>query len=76
MTARTTTAAPRVRSNMGNSHNALFALRRQELERWIDRAIAVLDDIDGEPDFEDDEREPDTDEWDGDEGHEDRRRHP
>ena len=69
MTARTA-AAPRMR-NMDRAHVALFALRRRELERWIDRAIAVLDDIDGEPDIEDDEREPDIDEWNGDEGRED-----
>jgi hypothetical protein len=33
-----------------------MAIRRQELERWIDRAIAILDDLDGDADFE-----PETD---------------
>jgi hypothetical protein len=30
-------------------------LRRRELERWIDRAIALLDMLDGDADLEDDE---------------------
>lgn len=75
MTGRMTTATPGAR-NGGHAHNALLALRRQELERWIDRAIAILDSIDGEPDLEDDERETDVDEWNGDEGHENWRRQP
>lgn len=36
---------------------AIHAFRRRELERWIDRAITLLDEMDGEPDFEDDEIE-------------------
>lgn len=34
-------------------------LRRTMLERWIEDAIALLDQIDGDPDLEDDDREAD-----------------
>jgi hypothetical protein len=36
---------------------AIFNFRRAELERWIDNAIALLDQIDGDPDLEDDDVE-------------------
>lgn len=38
---------------------AIYSYRRRTLEQWIDRAIALLDQIDGDPDYEDDEREDD-----------------
>lgn len=41
---------------------AIQHFRRQELERWIDNAIALLDQFDGDPDLEDDEREETLDE--------------
>lgn len=39
---------------------AIFAYRRHELECWIEKAIALLDQMDGDPDIEDDEREADA----------------
>ncbi|WP_432346652.1 hypothetical protein WMC41_00605 [Shinella yambaruensis] len=36
---------------------ALENFRRSELERWIDRAIDLLDTMDGDPDLEDDDLE-------------------
>jgi hypothetical protein len=36
---------------------AIYNFRRAELERWIDRALELLDQIDGDPDFEDNEIE-------------------
>lgn len=33
--------------------------RRQMLEHWIEQAIALLDQMDGDPDIEDDDREAD-----------------
>jgi len=36
---------------------AIENFRRSELERWIDRAIDLLDTMDGDPDREDDEIE-------------------
>lgn len=47
--------SPASRSRAGSP--AIFAFRRQELERWIDEAIALLDVLDGDVDLEDDERE-------------------
>ncbi|KQT03178.1 MULTISPECIES: hypothetical protein [unclassified Rhizobium] len=41
---------------------AIYQFRRQELERWIDNAIALLDHLDGDPDLEDDDREETMDE--------------
>ncbi|MFK4062924.1 hypothetical protein [Brucella anthropi] len=38
---------------------AVYRLRRLMLEKWIEEAIALLDQIDGDPDLEDDEREND-----------------
>lgn len=35
------------------SSPAVYRLRRLMLEQWIERAIALLDQIDGEPDLED-----------------------
>ncbi|WP_195706751.1 hypothetical protein [Brucella sp. 10RB9213] len=32
---------------------AIYRLRRQMLEQWIEQAIALLDQMDGEPDLED-----------------------
>ncbi|MCB4917106.1 hypothetical protein LAV78_01020 [Brucella intermedia] len=32
---------------------AIYRLRRLLLEKWIEEAIALLDQIDGEPDLED-----------------------
>jgi hypothetical protein len=57
-----------------NAKDAVLAFRRQELERWIEYAIALLDAIDGDSDREDDEREPDIDELCGDEAEQDRRK--
>ena len=37
----------------------IYRYRRRSLEQWIDRAIALLDQLDGDPDLEDDEREDD-----------------
>jgi hypothetical protein len=34
------------------THPVIHAYRRQQLELWIERAIALLDDMDGDPDFE------------------------
>ncbi|MEQ1405657.1 hypothetical protein ABK249_12000 [Neorhizobium sp. Rsf11] len=36
---------------------AIYQFRRAEIERWIENAIALLDEIDGDPDLEDDELE-------------------
>lgn len=36
---------------------AIEAFRRSELERWINDAIDLLDAMDGDPDFEDDDLE-------------------
>ena len=36
---------------------AIYNFRRAELERWIDQAIDLLNEIDGDPDLEDDELE-------------------
>jgi hypothetical protein len=36
---------------------AIYNFRRAELERWIDRALELLDQIDGDPDIEDNEIE-------------------
>jgi hypothetical protein len=36
---------------------AIYNFRRAELERWIDRALELLDQIDGDPDLEDNEIE-------------------
>jgi hypothetical protein len=36
------------------SSPAVHRLRRLTLEKWIEDAIALLDTIDGDPDFEDD----------------------
>ncbi|MDG3575711.1 hypothetical protein P7F60_04890 [Rhizobium sp. YJ-22] len=36
---------------------AIYQFRRAELERWVENAIALLDEIDGDPDREDDELE-------------------
>ncbi|PYE88756.1 hypothetical protein [Phyllobacterium leguminum] len=44
---------------------AIYRLRRLLLERWIDEAIALLDQIDGDTDLED-----------GDEDYEDGREYP
>lgn len=38
---------------------AITAFRRQMLEHWIEQAIALLDQMDGDPDLEDDDREAD-----------------
>ncbi|UZD72130.1 hypothetical protein [Brucella sp. JSBI001] len=38
---------------------AVYLLRRLMLEKWIEEAIQLLDQIDGDPDLEDDEREND-----------------
>lgn len=46
---------------------AILAFRRQELERWIDHAIALLDDMDNDADLEDDDREPEETDQNGDE---------
>ncbi|OQP87595.1 hypothetical protein BTR14_03230 [Rhizobium rhizosphaerae] len=61
-------SAKRVRlaANRGGSP-AILAFRRLELERWIEKAIALLDQLDGDPDLEPylagtgDERELDLD---------------
>jgi hypothetical protein len=34
------------------THPVVHAYRRQQLELWIERAIAVLDALDGDADFE------------------------
>lgn len=36
------------------AHPVIRAYRRQQLEEWIERAIAVLDVLDGDTDLEDD----------------------
>jgi hypothetical protein len=36
------------------AHPIIRAYRRQQLEEWIERAIAVLDALDGDTDLEDD----------------------
>lgn len=46
---------------------AILAFRRQELERWIDNAITLLDDMDGDTDLEDDDREQEETDENGDE---------
>ncbi|GGA81101.1 hypothetical protein GCM10011491_05490 [Brucella endophytica] len=43
---------------------AVYRLRRLMLERWIEEAIALLDQIDGDPDFEDDSEDDDERELD------------
>lgn len=35
------------------THPVIHAYRRQQLEQWIERAIALLDSLDGDPDLED-----------------------
>lgn len=35
------------------THPAIHAYRRHQLEQWIERAIALLDALDGSPDLED-----------------------
>lgn len=35
-------------------HPIIRAYRRQQLEEWIERAIAILDTLDGDTDLEDD----------------------
>ena len=69
MTARAASAPPG--RNMDRGHAALRAFRRQELERWIEHAIGLLDKLDGDPDLE-----LEVEEWNGDEGKEDWRRQP
>jgi hypothetical protein len=44
---------------------AIFQFRRAELEHWIDTAIALLDQFDGDPDLEGDEPEETGDEESG-----------
>lgn len=34
------------------THPVIHAYRRQQLELWIERAIALLDDLDGDADLE------------------------
>ena len=34
------------------THPVIHAYRRQQLEQWIERAIALLDAMDGDPDLE------------------------
>jgi hypothetical protein len=36
------------------AHPLISAYRRQQLEEWIERAIAILDALDGDTDLEDD----------------------
>lgn len=36
------------------THPIILAHRRQQLEQWIERAIAILDLMDGDTDIEDD----------------------
>ena len=37
----------------------ITSFRRQMLEHWIEQAIALLDQMDGDPDLEDDDSEAD-----------------
>lgn len=37
--------------------SAVYRLRRLMLEQWIEQAIALLDQIDGEPDLEDNDED-------------------
>lgn len=41
------------------STHVITSFRRQMLERWIEDAIALLDQMDGDTDLEDDDREAD-----------------
>ncbi|TCM58374.1 hypothetical protein C8J36_101274 [Rhizobium sp. PP-F2F-G48] len=59
---RATAPARKLRTR-GTTSPGILAFRRQELERWIDQAIALLDDLDGDPDLE-----PEVEESNGHEG--------
>lgn len=43
-------------------HPELYQFRRTTLEAYIEKMIALLDEMDGDPDFEDDELEDTLDE--------------
>ena len=36
----------------GAFHSTLLRMRRRALEDWIERALSILDDLDGDPDLE------------------------